>query len=177
MRLITVLLAFALALALPAVAPAATTNAPPGNSGISQYLEVVPSSTGSKPSRRDTNKKSPLSTKTQKSLSRSTDGQTLSRVIDNTSPEPAAPAKKKKKATKKTKTTTTEQPSTETTTTEAQDAQAVAMAYNGGSGGGGGGSGIGVPLIALMIGAAAVVGGIALARRSVGAGPEAEPEL
>jgi hypothetical protein len=44
------LLAIALALSLPAsAAQAQSSNAPPGNSGIDQYLESVPSSSGNRP--------------------------------------------------------------------------------------------------------------------------------
>lgn len=43
------LVACALALALPAAAGAQETNAPPGNSGIDEYLETVPSASGDRP--------------------------------------------------------------------------------------------------------------------------------
>jgi hypothetical protein len=184
MRSTIVLLTIVLAFAIPGVAAAATTNAPPGNSGISQYLEVVPSSTGGKPSSRDPNKPSPLSKQAQGTLDKSKDGQTLSRVIDNTAPEPTAttPAAKHKATKKKAKTTTSTTTTQagggdDKTSTAAQDAEAVALAYKGGSGGGGGGSGIGVPLIVLMAGAALVVGAIAAVRHRSGPSADAEPEL
>ena len=43
------LAACALALALPSAAGAQETNAPPGNSGIDEYLETVPSASGDRP--------------------------------------------------------------------------------------------------------------------------------
>jgi hypothetical protein len=46
---VSALAACALALALPAAAGAQETNAPPGNSGIDEYLETVPSASGDRP--------------------------------------------------------------------------------------------------------------------------------
>jgi hypothetical protein len=46
---VSALVACALALALPAAAGAQDTNAPPGNSGIDEYLETVPSASGDRP--------------------------------------------------------------------------------------------------------------------------------
>ena len=48
-RRVSILAACALALALPAAAGAQETNAPPGNSGIDEYLETVPSASGNRP--------------------------------------------------------------------------------------------------------------------------------
>lgn len=69
MRFNASLLLALLALAVPATAAAqtATTNAPPGNSGLSQYLEVVPTASGNAPSRSGkgrTAKKTALTTGT-----------------------------------------------------------------------------------------------------------------
>jgi hypothetical protein len=181
-RILLAMLA-ALALAAPGVASAATTtNAPPGNSGISQYLEVVPSASGNKV--KGDGKTSPLNGKEQKKLQQSgSDGQALQRVVDQTSPDtPAATtpstaskpkAKSHKTSTTKTSTSTT---SDDTTTEREHDAQAVAAAYDSGSGGGGG-SGIGVPLIALMGAAALAVGAIAVVRHRGGSTGDPEPEL
>jgi hypothetical protein len=62
------LLCFAL---LAAAAQAQTTNAPPGNSGVDEYLESVPGSTGNTPSRDGGSNSSPgatLSAAARKSL-------------------------------------------------------------------------------------------------------------
>jgi hypothetical protein len=157
----------------PAGASAAKSTAPPGNSGISQYVEVVPSSTGALPTRNRKPGASPLTRAQQRDLARAgATGKQLAQVVAITSPPVAgavAPGQGKSKG------KGGKQQSGKGG--EGKQAQAVAAAYDGGSGGSGGqGSGIGVPLIAVMGAAAAVVGGIALARRG-GAGADAEPEL
>jgi hypothetical protein len=186
MRPILPTLALSVALALPAVAHAqGQTNAPPGNSGITQYVEVVPNASGGKPSKNVRSKanRSPLSARQQKQLAASgADGQQLSQVVAGTSPSTASatPAKKpahpsKKKAKKPTRTTA------DSTSSQLKDAAAVAAAFSKSDGGGGGGaSGIGVPLIALMALSALLVGAMTLLRRRGGAGPggpNPEPEL
>ena len=179
-RILLVTLA-ALLVAIPGMASAATTtNAPPGNSGISQYLEVVPSASGNKV--KGDGKTSPLTHKEQKKLQQQgSDGQALQRIVNQTSPA-AAPAtttpqpKPHKKARSVTQTTPTTTSSDDATSTQKRDALAVAAAYDGGSGGGTG-SGIGVPLIALMAAAALAVGVIAIVRHRSGGGADPEPEL
>jgi hypothetical protein len=157
----------------PAGAGAAQSTAPPGNSGISQYVEVVPSSTGGKPTKGGKPGPSPLTRAQQRELARAgSTGRQLANVVALTSPPvagAAAPASGKAGKHKSGK--------GGASSGDVKQAAAVAAAYGGGSGGSGGqGTGIGVPLIVLMGAAAAVVGGIALARRG-GAGTDAEPEL
>src|SRR3954447_1979690 len=179
MRRIAVPLAVATALVIPASAPADSSNAPPGNSGISQYVEVVPTASGSKPSRtRPKTSKNQLSSKTQRKLKKSKDGAALAGVVALTAPDDNSPnsgggsasgsgsgSGSSSKATGKgsgkatpPKTQTTPSSQTDSKSSDDEDkARQVAAAYDNGSSGGTG-SGIGVPLIVLMAGAAGVVG-------------------
>lgn len=76
------------ALAAPGVATAKTgSNAPPGNSGIDQYLEQVPDSSGNKPAVSTKKKtKAPVSKRTAKKLSSSKEGQKLLEVAATSAP-------------------------------------------------------------------------------------------
>jgi cobalamin biosynthesis Mg chelatase CobN len=74
---------FALSVTVP-VASAAT-NAPAGNSGLSQYLEVVPGSSGSTPSKGGKSK-STLTAAQQKALRKTAAGRSLTEFADKTSP-------------------------------------------------------------------------------------------
>src|SRR4051812_32596619 len=178
MRRIAVPLAVATALVIPASAPADSSNAPPGNSGISQYVEVVPTASGSKPSRtRPKSSKNRLSSKTQRKLKKSKDGAALAGVVAITAPDDNSPNSgggsssgtggsgsgssskatgkgSGKAAPPKTQTSTTQTDSK--SSDDEEKARQVAAAYDNGSSGGGTGSGIGVPLIVLMAGAAGV---------------------
>jgi hypothetical protein len=85
MRRVLVLgLIFVLVVAAPAAAQ--TTNAPPGNSGLSQYLEVVPGSSGNTSSRGGKPKKA-LSAHAAAALAASGDtGQSLAAFSSKTAP-------------------------------------------------------------------------------------------
>src|SRR4051812_29459136 len=87
MRLAAPLFAIA-ALILPAApAFAGDTNAPPGNSGIGQYLEVVPSASGSKPTKGAKPQGSALSQSQRNQLAKSgAEGAALAAVVNQTSP-------------------------------------------------------------------------------------------
>src|SRR4051794_39241189 len=76
------------ALLLPALpASAADTNAPPGNSGIGQYLEVVPGASGSKSTKDQKAQGSSLSQAQRTRLAKAgAEGQALAAVVDKTSP-------------------------------------------------------------------------------------------
>lgn len=155
-------------LAAPGAASAASkapTVSPPGNSGLTQYLEVVPTASGGKPSKNVKNDKTPLSTSQQQRLQRAgSDGQTLLKVVSGTSPEATTPTKPKAKhrhKPKKKATTTTTLP---TTTTSSHKKGVLATAFGTGGGGSGDG-GLGIPLAIPMLVAAALAGGFALGRR------------
>jgi len=161
MRVLAILAAV---LFTPAVASAqTTTNAPPGNSGISQYLEVVPAASGGKPTKdiREHNVKTPPA------LQRAgRDGQRLAAIAAGTSPAPAAQHQTKAKPHRK---------RARHTTTQRDDSsqKALAAAFTGTGTGGSGG--LGIPLIVPMLLSAVVVGLFAWGarRRGGGGAPEA----
>ena len=91
--------AIAAALALCAAAPAAAdTVAPPGNSGVDQYMEVVPSAKG--PAAPGTQGHALSSTVQRKLQSQGPEGRRLARIVNTTAParpattKPARPARK-----------------------------------------------------------------------------------
>jgi hypothetical protein len=95
MRIVLALLS-ALALALPAAAAAQTQNAPPGNSGVDEYLETVPSAGGNRPPHRGEHKPSgsTLSPAARKALeSQGKDGQRVAAIVEAT--DPTSPSHKK----------------------------------------------------------------------------------
>ena len=74
-------------LIISAPATAASTNAPPGNSGLSQYLETVPSSSGNSPSKQDAKRKV-LSAKARADLAQQGSlGRSLSKFASGTGPD------------------------------------------------------------------------------------------
>jgi hypothetical protein len=94
----------ALALLVPAAAAAAAqgprTNAPPGNSAIDEYLETVPGASGNGVPRPPVAGGATLTAAERNRLERlGTDGRTLARIVESTSPAPASgttsPAPKK----------------------------------------------------------------------------------
>jgi hypothetical protein len=93
-RLLSALVA--LALALVGMPPAATaqTNAPPGNSAIDEYLETVPSATGNQRPRTPGSDGSDGTVLTAAQRNRlenlGPDGKTLVDAVDATSPPPAS---------------------------------------------------------------------------------------
>jgi hypothetical protein len=190
MRLIAVPIVATLALAVPSGAVADDSVAPPGNSGISQYLEVVPTAGGNKPANKHSRARKVLNHHQNTRLVKvgGADGQRLANLVNATSPagsSSAAPSKSgthakhkaKNKAKNKNKKSTQQ---TTTTSSDDRQAHAVAAAYGNGGDGGGPGSGIGVPLIVLMGAAALLVGAAALGRRLAGGGgggTEGEPQL
>jgi hypothetical protein len=169
-----------LLLLAPAVASADKSTAPPGNSGISQYVEVVPSAGGGKPSKDQKQSRNPLPQREQRKLSGAgAVGDQLARVVARTSPAiPASvTATTTHKSSKKGRKHGGGTGSPKTTSSSSADGEAkqLAAAYAEGPGGGGEGSGIGVPLILIMASAALAVGGLAVARRGArGDGPESE---
>jgi hypothetical protein len=79
--------ALALALAAPA---AADTVAPPGNSGVDQYMEVVPSAKG--PSAPATQQRALSSAVRRKLQRQGADGRRLAQIVNTTAPaRPASP--------------------------------------------------------------------------------------
>ena len=84
--------AITVALALCAAAPAvAETIAPPGNSGVDQYMEVVPSAKG--PSAPGTQQGALSSTRQRKLQSQGADRRRLAQIVNTTPPPPPARAK------------------------------------------------------------------------------------
>lgn len=95
MRLLLVPLAvLALAApAAPALARCTTTNAPPGNSAIDQYLESVPSTCGNQPTGAVQGRPRPLRGAATRALrSQGTDGQRLAQIVAATAPPKARKA-------------------------------------------------------------------------------------
>lgn len=102
-KLVISLLAFVLL--VPASASAQTENAPPGNSGISQYLEVVPSSGGNTTGKRKSETASApaaapeLATNVQAELAESgKSGRALKKFASETAPEKPKTTDKKASA-------------------------------------------------------------------------------
>jgi hypothetical protein len=169
---------------LPAGATAASTNAPAGNSGISQYLEVVQSSTGAKPTTGQKAGRNPLSEKTQKALAEAhRDGERLSQVVASTAPAGAAEvqsvgpsaeelrrraAARRESAARRAAQRREAARRAAKRKREERRAAAVALAYRGGGGSGGAGTGIGVPLIVLMAASALAVGAMSWGRHRGG---------
>jgi hypothetical protein len=85
------------AITVPAIASARRTVAPPGDSGISQYLEVVPTGTGASPPRTGGGvgsgagvggRGAPLTTAQRRRLNAlGPDGRTLAAVVEATAPQ------------------------------------------------------------------------------------------
>jgi hypothetical protein len=179
MRLIATAAAVA-ALVTPAAASAASrppTNSPPGNSGLTQYLEVVPTDSGAKPSKSVRKDRTPLSSRQQQRLQRAgADGKALLGVVAGTSPAPVAakrPAAKRKAGKRKHAAATTTMPAPTTKPSSAKQRGVLATAFVTGGGGSGDG-GLGIPLAIPMLVAAALAGGFALGRRR-GGRDDAEP--
>lgn len=83
--LVTLLVAV---LGCAAPAGAQRSNAPPGNSGVDEYLETVPEAGGHQPTRRDPSN-SPLSAATRERLERAgADGQAAADLAERSSPKP-----------------------------------------------------------------------------------------
>ena len=87
-RSITLLLC-ALLLIAPSVAWAQETNAPPGNSGVDEYLESVPSATGDRPTGGSVNgKPRPLTPREREAVKDAgADAQALERAVSATKPD------------------------------------------------------------------------------------------
>ena len=74
-------------LIISAPATAASTNAPPGNAGLTQYLETVPSSSGNSPSKQGSKRKV-LSAKARADLAQQGSlGRSLSKFASGTGPD------------------------------------------------------------------------------------------
>ena len=85
--------AITVALALCAAAPAAAdTVAPPGNSGVDQYMEVVPSAKG--PSAPGTQQRALSSTVQRKLQSQGAEGRRLAQIVRTTAPAQTATTKR-----------------------------------------------------------------------------------
>jgi hypothetical protein len=85
--------ATAVALALCAATPAAAdTIAPPGNSGVDQYMEVVPSAKG--PSAPGTQQRALSSTVQRKLQSHGAEGRQLAQIVKTTAPAQPATTKR-----------------------------------------------------------------------------------
>lgn len=90
-RTMTILAVLSVALPAAASAHAPATLAPPGNSGVSQYLEVVPTDSGSKPTGTSGSSGGGLSAHQQHRLdSLGSAGRTLANVVSTTAPAPIA---------------------------------------------------------------------------------------
>jgi hypothetical protein len=89
-KLSSTLIAFALAAPSAAAAHPPRYLAPPGNSGLSQYLEVVPSDMGQAPPSAQPRTGGALTTGQRQQLNRlGPDGRTLAAVAESTAPPPA----------------------------------------------------------------------------------------
>jgi hypothetical protein len=166
MRLLASAVAIA-ALASPIVAPAAaktSTVSPPGNSGLTQYLEVVPTASGNKPSKNVKKDKSPLSDRQQQRLAKAgSDGRALLKVVSGTSPQhPSKPKRARKVPATTTATTPTVTQAQTTSAGKGKGVLATAFVTNDSGSGDGG---LGIPLIVPMLVVAALAGGFALGRR------------
>jgi len=174
-RLLPALVALTL-LAVPAgagAAPASQTNAPAGNSAIDEYLETVPSVTGSngpRPPRSGGESATGALTAAQRKRLQQAGpaGRQLASVVDATAPVAAATAPAPAPAPARTK------PHKRTPAIPAPTAQGrspvaeVLNAATGQGGGGGGGGGMGVLLPAILLGSLlGVIALVAIRRRSV----------
>jgi hypothetical protein len=155
-RLAAILAACALALLAPAAtAPAQETNAPPGNSGIDEYLETVPSASGNRPTGRIVSGR-PATRATPERAARALrgrgrDGQALERLVRETAPPQARPDRARRGR---------------TSVTEPAGAggdsplRSVIRAVTGDDGGGG----MGAALPAILLGALAAATGVVAIR-------------
>jgi hypothetical protein len=154
--------ALTVALALCAVAPAAAdTVAPPGNSGVDQYMEVVPSAKG--PSAPGTQRDA-LSSAAQRQLeSQGAEGRRLARIVNTTAPAPPATTKRSQPSRKATAPagghSTAERPAR----VPRGDSPLASVAKAIGDGSGSGGMGAVLPL--LLVVSTAVLAALALWRR------------
>ncbi len=151
-----VFLAIAALLVAPAVASAQTVNAPPGNSGISQYLEVVPAASGGKPT-KDVRKSGVKPPPALQKAGR--DGQRLAAIAAGTSPAPAREALGEPARQRGSGLGTALQRSRfipSKPSNEPSSSKALAAAFTGTATGGG--DGLGIPLIVPMLLSAVVVG-------------------
>jgi hypothetical protein len=88
-RTLTLLVGLALVLPLAAGARSRGTLAPPGNSAVSQYVEVVPNDAGASPPRVGGGTGGPLTQAQRGALAGlGAGGRTLAAVVDTTSPPP-----------------------------------------------------------------------------------------
>lgn len=170
-RLLSALVALML-LAVPAGAGAAQpsqTNAPAGNSAIDEYLETVPSVTGSngpRPPRSGGGSASGALTPAQRKRLEQAGpaGRQLASVLDATAPVAAAPAPARTKPHKRTPAPAP----TPTAQGRSPVAEVLDAATGRGGGGGGGSGGMGVLLPAILVGSLlGVIALVAIRRRSV----------
>jgi hypothetical protein len=173
-RLLSALVALTL-LAAPAAAGAAPTpqaNAPAGNSAIDEYLETVPSVTGSNgprpPRSGGGSATGALTTAQRRRLEQAGPaGRQLASVVDATAPATAAPAPARAGTNPRTR---AKPHGRALPTPAAQGRSPVAEVLNAatGQGGGGDGGGMGMLLPAILLGSLlGVVALVAIRRRSV----------
>jgi hypothetical protein len=142
MRLAVPLLTCAALAVFAPAASAADKTAPPGNSGISQYLQVVPSASGPKKPQPPAKNRGALTEGQRRRLVKSgADGRTLARLVASTAPIPASASTGAGKS------------KSDTKPQSASSSVARSVA-------GSGGTGLGIALPILMVGA--VVGAVAI---------------
>jgi hypothetical protein len=147
--------ACALALLAPAAASAQETNAPPGNSGIDEYLETVPSASGNRPTGRILSGRPgtrPTPERAARALrGRGRDAQAPERLVRETAPRQASRGRARGG-----RTGATEPPGAGGDSPLRSVARAVT--------GDGGGGGMGAALLAILLGALAAATGLAAIR-------------
>jgi hypothetical protein len=142
-------------LAVPTAASAVTTTAPPGNSGVDQYLEVVPTAGGSRPANGKSG--APLPRRLQRALDdQGADGRALRRITEAT-----APAAARRTSRKPRDSVEAGRPGALSASRPSSVLSSAVGALHTGSAAGG----MGLLLPLLLIGSAAAAGVVALLRR------------
>ena len=154
--------AIALGLALCAATPAAAdTIAPPGNSGVDQYMEVVPSAKG--PSAPGTPQRALSSTVQRKLQSHGAEGRQLAQIVKTTAPAQPATTKRSQPNRSAAGPGGTHHAASRPAPVPRGDSPLASVAKAIGDGSGSGGMGPVLPL--LLVVSTTVLAGVALWRR------------
>jgi hypothetical protein len=150
------------ALALCAAAPAAAeTIAPPGNSGVDQYLEVVPSAKG--PSAPGTQQRALSSAVQRKLQSQGAEGRRLAQIVRTTAPAQPATSERPKPGSTDKRPAASHSASSRPVAVPRGDPPLASVVHAIGDGSGSGGMGPVLP--ALLIVSTVVLAALALWRR------------
>jgi hypothetical protein len=167
-RILVRLLTLALVIPTAAAAQGPATLAPPGNSGVSQYLEVVPTDNGSRPSSSQGPAGGGLTPSQRRTLDGlGPSGRTLAAVVAATSPEPASGGHSSAVAQPRSADTGTSRPATQPAAAPSASGvrSPLSSIASAAVGSGGGGMGWLLPAVLVVTTLAFVVRGFVVWRR------------